>query len=81
MGAGFILSTAGTPQGRNVVTKSGADMVLDYKADDFKDRLRKITRETEIDVILETNCDVNMELDMDIIRPGGYIVVRTCVTS
>ncbi len=74
-GATTVVGTAGTPEGRNLVLKHGADFAIDYKAEDFKDQLKAAFADKEIDAIMEMNCDINLSLDLDIIGHGGRIVV------
>ncbi|XP_038049854.1 quinone oxidoreductase-like [Patiria miniata] len=75
LGASYIVGTAGRLEGRNLALKSGADAVIDYRADDFQDQLKEAFKDKKIDVIVEMNSDINMKLDMEIIGYGGRIVV------
>ncbi|XP_071797996.1 quinone oxidoreductase-like isoform X2 [Asterias amurensis] len=74
-GATTIVGTAGTPEGRNLVMKQGADFAIDYRAEDYKDQMKTAFADKNIDVIIEMNCDTNIALDMDIIGEGGRIVI------
>ncbi|XP_022095246.1 quinone oxidoreductase-like [Acanthaster planci] len=75
LGAGYIVGTAGTPEGRNLALKMRADAAIDYRAEDFQDKLKEAFSDKDIDVIIEMNSDINLELDIEVIGHGGRIVV------
>ncbi|MBK9263907.1 MAG: quinone oxidoreductase [Polyangiaceae bacterium] len=52
MGASFIVGTVGSPQKADLVRSLGADLVVDYRQDDFATRIRSEIKEG-VDVVLE----------------------------
>ncbi|XP_063967486.1 quinone oxidoreductase-like [Lytechinus pictus] len=75
LGASKVVGTAGTMRGRELVKQMGADEVIDYKSPDFKRNLRDIFGPEGVDIIIETNVDVNFEMDMELVARMGRIVV------
>ncbi|XP_071499000.1 quinone oxidoreductase-like [Diadema antillarum] len=75
LGASKVVGSAGSEKGRKLVKEMGADVVLDYKSLTFKQQLRDTFGPKGVDVIIETNVDVNFELDMELAARMGRIVV------
>ncbi|XP_071838624.1 quinone oxidoreductase-like [Apostichopus japonicus] len=74
LGASRVISTAGTEEGIQLAYKHGADVVRNYKSPDFKQTLKDDVG-SGLNLILETNADVNFDLDLDLIARHGKIVI------
>jgi NADPH2:quinone reductase len=70
-----VIGTAGTEQGRRLVTEQGAHHVLDHRAPGYLEQVSKLTNGRGADVILEMLANVNLGRDLDVVAPGGRIVV------
>jgi NADPH2:quinone reductase len=74
--AGFtVIGTAGTDRGRALVREQGAHHVLDHTATDYLVELGRLTGGRGPDVIVENLANVNLAKDLDVVAPGGRIVV------
>lgn len=70
-----VLGTAGTPRGRELVLEQGAHETLDHKAGDHMDHALALTGGRGVDIVLEMLANVNLAKDLQILAPGGRIVV------
>ena len=70
-----VIGTAGSERGRDLVRKQGADRVLDHRAPGYLDEARKITTDRGVDVVLEMMANINLDNDLQILAPGGCVVV------
>jgi NADPH2:quinone reductase len=70
-----VIGTAGTDKGRALVRDQGAHHALDHKASGYLDRLMELTGGRGVDVILEMVANVNLAKDLDVLAPGGRVVV------
>eukprot|EP00057_Strongylocentrotus_purpuratus_P010630 XP_011665104.1 PREDICTED: zeta-crystallin-like [Strongylocentrotus purpuratus] len=75
LGASKVVGTAGTEKGQELVEQMGAEKVLNYKSPDFKRDLRDVFGPKGVDIIIETNVDVNFEMDMNLAARLGRIMV------
>jgi NADPH2:quinone reductase len=70
-----VIGTAGSERGRGLVKLQGADRVLDHRVPGYLDEARKITADRGVDVVLEMMANVNLDKDLQILAPGGRVVV------
>ena len=70
-----VLGTAGTEEGRRLVSEQGAHEVLDHRAPDYLERLNDLTGGRGVDVILEMLANVNLDRDLGVLAKGGRVVV------
>lgn len=70
-----VIGTAGSERGRDLVRTQGAEHVLDHRAPGHFDELSRITAGRGIDVIVEMLANVNLDKDLQILAPGGRVVV------
>ncbi|XP_041483126.1 quinone oxidoreductase-like [Lytechinus variegatus] len=75
LGASRVFGTAGSERGRQIVREMGADEVFDYKERDFKETVKAAIGPKGVNVILETNVDVNFHFDLEIVSKHGHIVI------
>src|SRR5262249_37520453 len=69
------LGTAGTGPGRAPGAEQGAHQVLDHRAPGYLEQVLALTTGRGADVILEMLANVNLGKDLDVVAPGGRVVV------
>jgi NADPH2:quinone reductase len=70
-----VIGTAGTEQGRRLVVEQGAHHVLDHRSTGYLQQVLELTNGRGADVILEMLANVNLGQDLDVVAPGGRVVV------
>src|SRR5437870_2265042 len=70
-----VIGTAGTEQGRRLVAEQGAQHVLDHRSAGYLQQVPALTNGRGADVILEMLANVNLGKDLDVVAPGGRVVV------
>lgn len=70
-----VIGTASPGKSTDLVRKLGADEVLDYAADDIPTKIRDVTDEDGVDVVLESHAGANIETDLEVLKRGGRITV------
>ncbi len=70
----FVIGTAGTEEGRRLVSEQGARHVLDHRAPDYLAQLAGLTGGRGVDVILEMLANVNLNKDLEVVSKGGRVV-------
>jgi NADPH2:quinone reductase len=70
-----VIGTAGTEQGRKLVIEQGAHHVLDHRASGYLEQVLTLTNGRGADVILEMLANVNLGNDLNVVAPGGRVVV------
>jgi len=70
-----VIGTAGTDEGREVALREGADHILNHRAPDYLNELRRLTDGRGPDVILEMLSNINLGKDLEAIATNGRIVV------
>lgn len=70
-----IVGTAGSQRGRELVSREGADLVLDHTAPDYLDPIMTFTGGRGVEVIIEMLANVNLERDFAVLAPYGRIVI------
>ncbi len=71
----IVIGSGGTQQGRRLVTEQGAHHVLDHRAPDYLEKIRTLTEGRGVDIILEMLANVNLGKDLELLAPGGRVVV------
>ena len=70
-----VIGTAGTDEGRRLVTEQGAHHVLDHRAPGYLDELLSLTASRGVDVILEMLANVNLAKDLAVLAKRGRVIV------
>ncbi len=70
-----VIGTGGTAKGRELALKEGAIQVFDHTAPDYLNQILAFTGGHGVDVILEMLSNVNLGRDLEILSPGGRVVV------
>jgi len=65
----FVIATAGTEAGKELLLKEGADLVLNHKEKDY------LKQAGEINVCLEMLANINLQADLEAIAADGRIVI------
>lgn len=75
LGARQLLATASTPQKAAIARDAGAEVVVDYRQTDAAAQLREATGGEGADRIVELDIAANAALDLELLRPGGALIV------
>jgi NADPH2:quinone reductase len=70
-----VIGTAGTPKGRELVLKEGAQHVLDHQAPHYLEVLKDLTGGKGVNIILEMLANVNLAKDLKVLAAHGRVVV------
>lgn len=70
-----VYGTAGSKAGKSLVCKNGASDVFRHKDTDYRDRLLEASGGRGFDLILEMLANVNLEKDLELLAPGGRVVI------
>lgn len=70
-----VLGTASTPEGQTIVRESGAASVFNHRDADYRDEILRAAGGKGVDLILEMLANVNLDHDLDLLAPGGTVVV------
>ena len=68
-----VLSTVSSKEKADLATAAGADAVINYREEDVAARIRELSR-TGPQIIVEVNI-ANLDLDLDVIAPGGNVAI------
>ncbi|MEV6347048.1 NADPH:quinone reductase [Actinoplanes sp. NPDC051851] len=68
-----VLTTVSSKEKAELASAAGADRVIDYREEDVAARIREVS-ETGPQLIVEVDSG-NLDLDLDVIAPGGNIAV------
>lgn len=71
----WVIGTAGSEKGRELVLEQGAHYVLDHHAPGYLEKVREFTCGKGVDVILEMLANVNLGNDLGVLAKGGRAVV------
>ena len=75
LGARRVLATVSSAKKAEIARAAGADSVFDYRSEDVVARVRQATQRHGVDRIIEVDAAANAALDLEIVHPGGEIVV------
>ncbi|GAB4463873.1 MAG: NAD(P)H-quinone oxidoreductase [Armatimonadaceae bacterium] len=71
-----VFGTGGSDEGRKLVQEQGAHHVFDHHADDYLQQAKSATPNgAGFDIILEMLANVNLGKDLEVLAPGGRVVV------
>jgi NADPH2:quinone reductase len=70
-----VLGTAGSPKGRELARREGADHVFDHGKAGYGDEIMAATGGRGADVIVEMLANVNLGRDLTLLAPAGRVVV------
>jgi NADPH:quinone reductase len=70
-----VIGTAGTPMGLARVMAQGAHFALDHTAPDYWEKLKEITGNRGVNLILEMLANKNLAKDLTALAPKGRVVV------
>ncbi|HET6655874.1 MAG TPA: NADPH:quinone reductase, partial [Gammaproteobacteria bacterium] len=68
-----IFATGGSEEGRELVMEQGAHEVFDHRACDYLDAIK--AHSGGVDLVLEMLANVNLDHDLQVLAPGGRVVV------
>ena len=70
-----VIGTGGSPKGRELVLRQGADHVLDHRDPGHMDRIAELTEGRGVEVVIEMLANVNLGRDLEVLDFGGRVVV------
>jgi NADPH:quinone reductase len=70
-----VIGTAGTDKGQALVREQGAHIVLNHREPDYMQQILPLTGGRGVDVVLEMLANVNLDRDLEVLAPGGRVVV------
>jgi NADPH2:quinone reductase len=70
-----VIATVSSKEKADLCRSLGADEVINRREEDFAARCLELTEGRGVDIIVEMAADVNLDRDIDAIRPLGRIVV------
>jgi NADPH:quinone reductase len=70
-----VIGTAGSDEGRRLVSEQGADAVFDHTHEDHLGDIREFTRSHGVEVIIEMLANENLERDFEALAMYGRIVI------
>lgn len=73
-GAGMIIGTASAAK-HDAITAQGVHHPIDYRTQDFKTEVRRLTNGQGVDVILDAMGPTSFRQDYRILRPGGRLIM------
>lgn len=73
-GAGTVIATAGSPAKLDFAREHGADIAVDYTADDWPDQVRAAAR-NGVDVVLDSVSGDTRRRSFELLAPFGRVVV------
>lgn len=74
-GARKVIATVSNESKASLARAAGADGVINYKTEDLIKRCQDLTEGAGVDRIIEVDLAVNVVADLQVLRPGGQIVV------
>ncbi len=75
LGARQVLATVSSPAKAQLALQAGADAAIDYRAGDVVARIREATGGLGVDRVIEVDIAANAALDLQVLKPGGDLVV------
>ncbi len=70
-----VIGTAGTEEGRRLVSEQGAHQILDHTADNYLMAVSEITGGRGVDLIIEMLANVNLQSDLEVLAQYGRVVI------
>lgn len=71
----YVVGTAGSERGRQLVETEGAHATLDHTSADYREKAVALTGGRGFDVIVEMLANVNLGRDLGMLAPGGRVSV------
>ena len=70
-----VLGTAGSDAGKSLISEHGAESVFDHHDADRATAILNATQWRGVDIVLEMLANANLALDLELLAPGGRVVV------
>ena len=70
-----VFGTAGTDNGRRLVDEQGAERIFDHRQPEHLQQVLEATGGRGVDIIVEMLANVNLGRDLEILAPGGRVVI------
>lgn len=73
-----VIATAGSKEGRSLIEKEGADLVLDHYDDARFEKVMDYTKGQGVQIVLEMLSNANLGRDLEILALFGRVIVIGC---
>ncbi|XP_038601207.1 quinone oxidoreductase [Tachyglossus aculeatus] len=70
-----VLGTAGTEEGRSIVSGNGAHEVFNHREANYIDKIKASVGEKGVNIIIEMLSNVNLSNDLSLLSYGGRVIV------
>jgi NADPH2:quinone reductase len=70
-----VIGTASSEKGREIVRQCGATHVFNHRDANYLNGIRQTLSGRSVDVVIEMLANVNLDADLDLLAPGGRVVV------
>ncbi len=75
LGARQVIATVSSEDKARIAREAGADLAIDYRRENVAERVREATGGGGVDRVIEVDIAANRALDLEVLRPGGDLVV------
>jgi NADPH:quinone reductase len=75
LGARQVIATVSSESKAKLALQAGADLALNYRSDDVPAHVRQATGGAGVDRVIELDIAGNAALDLQVLKPGGDLVV------
>lgn len=75
LGARQVLSTVSSAEKAAIAQDAGADLAINYRTEAVHERVNEATQGHGVDRIIEVDMAANAALDLQLLRPGGDLMV------
>lgn len=75
LGARQVIASVSSDEKARIALEAGADLAIDYRRENVAERVREATGGRGVDRVIEVDIAANRLLDLEVLRPGGDLVV------
>ncbi len=75
LGARQVLATVSSAEKAAIAHHAGADLAINYRTESVAQQVREATQGHGVDRIIEVDIAANAALDLELLRPGGTLMV------
>ncbi len=75
LGARQVIATVSSEEKAQIAREAGAHLAIDYRRENVAERVREATGGRGVDRVIEVDIAANRLLDLELLRPGGDLVV------
>lgn len=75
LGARQVIASVSSEEKARIAREAGAELAIDYRRENVAERVREATGGCGVDRVIEVDIAANRLLDLELLRPGGDLVV------